>query len=137
MTVPSPALSVVLLVICTSFAACRRGHTVPQLQKVTRVEITDRNTRVLKRIEDKGDIFRLVSFVDQHRKGWQPPAGEIPIPRVHADFYDGPTFLAGFGVGRGFFETHRDGLFLSKSASESDQKKFLELIGLTPAILDE
>jgi hypothetical protein len=137
MTVSKSALCVALAVTCTSFAGCGRAHTVPQLSKVTRVEITDRNTRVLKRIEDKGEIFRLVSFVNQHRKGWQPPAGEIPIPRVHADFYDGPAFLAGFGVGRGFFETHRDGMFLSKSASESDQKKFLELMGLTPAILND
>jgi hypothetical protein len=137
MTVPKSALFVALAITCTSFAACGRARTVPPLFNVTRVEITDRNTRVLKRTEDKGEIFRIVSFVNQHRKGWAPPPGEIPIPRVHADLYEGPAFLAGFGVGRGFFETHRDGVLLSKSASESDQKKFLELIGLSPSILDE
>ena len=86
--------------------------------------------------ENAAEIARLVSFVDQHRKGWTVPSGDIPIPRVRADFYDGPTFVAGFGVGRAFFETHRNGVFLSKTASESDQKKFLELIGLSPGILD-
>jgi hypothetical protein len=137
MKVPSPALCVAFAVLCTSLAGCGRGHTVAQLSKVTRVEITDRNTRVLKRIEDTGEISRIVNFVDHHREGWTTPLADIPIPRVHADFYDGAAFLAGFGVGRGFFETHRDGMFLSKSASESDQKRFLELIGLSPAILDD
>jgi hypothetical protein len=137
MMFPNSALCVAMAVTCTSFAACGRAHTVAELSKVTRVEITDRNTRVLKRIEDKGEIFRIVSFVNQHRKGWTAPTTGLPIPRVHADLYEGPTFVAGFGVGRGFFETHRDGIFLSKNASESDQKKFLELIGLSPSILDE
>ena len=136
MTVPNSAVCVALMVACTSFAACGRSHTTAQLPKVTRVEITDRNTQVLKRVENAAEISRIVSFVDQHRKGWMVPSGDIPIPRVHADFYDGPTFVAGFGVGRGFFETHRNGVFLSKTASESDQKKFLELIGLSPGILD-
>jgi hypothetical protein len=137
MTVPNSAVWIALLVSCTSLAACRRAHTVTQLSKVTRVEIVDRDTRVLKRIEDTGEIFRIVSFVNYQSKGWTVPEGEIPIPRVHADLYDGPTMLAGFGVGRGFFETHRNGVFLSKTASESDQKKFLELIGLSPGILDD
>jgi len=136
MTVPNSAVCVALIVTCTSLAACGRSHTTAQLPKVTRVEITDRNTQVLKRVENAAEISRIVSFVDQHRKGWMVPSGDIPIPRVHADFYDGPTFVAGFGVGRGFFETHRNGVFLSKTASESDQKKFLELIGLSPGILD-
>jgi hypothetical protein len=137
MTVSNLAVWIALFVTCTSLAACRRAHTVAQLSKVTRVEIVDRDTRVLKRIEDTGEIFRIVSFVNYQRKGWTVPEGEIPIPRVHADLYDGPTMLAGFGVGRGFFETHRNGVFLSKTASESDQKKFLELIGLSPSILDD
>ena len=100
------------------------------------MEVTDRDSHVLKRIEEAAEISRIVGFVDQHRKGWTVPSADIPIPRVHADFYDGGTFLAGFGVGRGFFETHHDGIFMSKSASDSDEKKFLEIIGLSSAILD-
>jgi hypothetical protein len=79
-------------------------------------------------IRDPKEIATVVAFVDQRSGDWRTPWYGIPVPTVEARFYDGQTFKGHFGVGKDYFECQRDGVFVSKSASDADIHEFLNVI---------
>ena len=101
-----------------------------QLGKVTKIEVTGTGGAVVKKIVDGKRIAQIVAFVDKNAAGWGGAndwAG-VPVPQIVANFYEGANFKGHFGVGANFFETQRDGDFLSKSASDDARAEFLDLI---------
>jgi len=108
------------------------GTSYPPLGPITRVEIRVQSGKTLRTIDDPSEVKQLVEFVDEHRHGWGWISGwvGIPVPQVTAEFYNGSRFQGHFGVGPGFFECQRIGDFASKGAWRSQERRFLELVGL-------
>jgi hypothetical protein len=99
--------------------------------RVTRVDVTDNNMHVIKRIDSQREISAIVAFVAQRRSGWIQPLAGVPVARLYADFYEGDRLVGHFGVGPGFFETSLAGdHFRSRGAAESETQAFLSLIGM-------
>ena len=119
--------------LCVFLAGCATSErTLPTLPSVTRVDITGNDTRVLKSISDHAAIAQLKAFLQEHRSGWKAPFPDTPVPRLHAYFYNGTELVGNFGVGPGFFETQYSlGLWLSRSASRTDETRFLQLIRMS------
>jgi hypothetical protein len=109
----------------------------PLLDKVTRVEVRARHRSVIKTLIAGEQLDKVVAFVNGQREGWERPWAGIPIPQVTAGFYDGETFKGHFGVGRGFFETHREGEFASKRATAAECAAFLLLIGVDKKTIED
>jgi hypothetical protein len=76
---------------------------LPPLPRVTRVDITDNSAKVFRRIETPAEVQRIVQFADDHKSGWHTPWAGVPVPSLHAAFYDGDRYVGHFGVGGGFF----------------------------------
>ena len=121
------------LAICLLLVGCTTTErTLPALPKITRVDITGNDTRVLRSISDAAAIARLKAFVEEHRFAWKAPFPDTPVPRLHAYFYNGRELVGNFGVGPGFFETQYSlGLWLSRPASRTDEARFLALIRMS------
>ena len=118
------------------FGGCRLVAPLasyPPLGAVARIEVkTGSIDGPMRVIDDPAEVARVVAFVDERRGGWGGSADwvGVPVPQVSADFYSGSEFLGHFGVGPGFFECHRKGSFASQSCTESEERHFLELLGL-------
>jgi hypothetical protein len=87
-------------------------------------------SKVLVKITDQQIVSQIVAFVDSRRAGWETPWYGIPVPTVRAEFFSGAQFKGSFGFGANFFETQRDGVFCSQSASPSEVRRFLDLLGV-------
>jgi len=111
--------------------------TYPRLGKVTRTKVRTRSGRALKTVTAREQLDKVVAFVDGQRTGWERPWSGIPVPQVTAEFYDGATFKGHFGVGPGFFETHREGDFASKSATAAECAAFLRLLGVNKKAIED
>lgn len=118
----------VLPLVLTSCSGPTRSF--PSVGRLTRIEITDNHDRTIKIIEDERRIGKVIAFIDEHRTGWGTPLAGVPIPTTIANLYDGEEFRGHFGVGPDFFETQREGDFVSKPASEGERREFLDLIGV-------
>jgi hypothetical protein len=119
-----------LLVIIFIFASgCDRAATLTPPAHVTRVDVTDNNTHLIKRIDSQRKIDAIVKFVSQHRSGWTRPLTGVPVGQLYANFYNEDKFLGHFGIGPGFFETSLAGdLFRSRRASEPETHAFIVLL---------
>jgi hypothetical protein len=101
------------------------------LGPVTSVAIVGHGgTNELVKITDQQVVFQIVAFVDSRRTGWETPWYGIPVPTIRAEFFNGAQFKGSFGSGTNFFETQREGAFCSQSASPSDVRRFLDLLGV-------
>src|ERR1700735_2679695 len=87
-------------------------------------------SKQLVKITDQQVVFQIVSFFDSRRTDWETPWYGIPVPTVTAEFFDGAQFKGSFGSGANFFETQREGVFCSQSASPSEVRRFLDLLGV-------
>jgi hypothetical protein len=101
------------------------------LGPVTSVTVVGHDgSKELVKITDQQVVFRIVAFVDSRGTGWETPWYGIPVPTVTAKFFNDAQFKGSFGSGTNFFETHREGVFCSQSASPSDVRRFLDLLGV-------
>jgi hypothetical protein len=111
------------------------GPPLPQLHNFTganRVVIIGLDHRdTLGILRDPNAVRALVQFVDARNSDWEIPWAGVPIPQVQAEFYDTTGFRGSFGGGPGFFETQRQALFASRSASAEDIAVFARLTGVT------
>jgi hypothetical protein len=85
---------------------------------------------MIRSLEDREQIQKIVDFVDNQRSGWGSPWAGVPIPKVVANFYDRESFKGHFGVGPNFFETQREGDFACKDATTEQCLDFLRLISV-------
>jgi hypothetical protein len=115
---------------CFVLAGCvTTERTLPALPSITRIDVTGTDMHVLRSISDYAAIAQVKEFVQEHRSGWRAPFPDTPVPRLHAYFYEGKELVVNLGVGPGFFETqYSTGLWLSRSASQADETRFLQLI---------
>jgi hypothetical protein len=102
----------------------------PPFDTATRIEVKYPRSETLRVIDNPVQIQKIVEFVDSHPHGWGiDDLFGIPIPLLTINFYEGAVFKGNFGVGPGYFVTHRAGDFASLSVSSWQEKRFLELIG--------
>jgi hypothetical protein len=101
------------------------------LGPVTSVTVVGHDgSKELLQINDPQIVSQIVAFVDSRRAGWETPWYGIPVPTVSAKFFSGAQFKGSFSSGADFFETQREGVFCSQSASPSDVRHFLDLLGV-------
>ena len=101
------------------------------LGPVTSVTIVGHGgTKESVKITDEQVVVQIVAFVDSRRTGWETPWYGIPVPTITAEFFNGTQFKGSFGSGTNFFETQREGVFCSRSASPSEVRRFLDLLGV-------
>jgi hypothetical protein len=126
----------ILAVVAATGCAVLPERAYPPVGPVSRVEVNGKSqfdTPPERVIDDPAEVARIVSFVDDRCQGWGGTSGRfgVPIPRVSVYFYDGERFVGSFGVGPGFFETHRAGGFSSRWATDREEREFLEVIGMS------
>ena len=128
---------IVLVIILLAVSAIVLGHhkwnrrDFSTLGPVTSVTVVGLDgSKALVKITDPQVVFQIVAFVDSRRTGWETPWYGIPVPTVRAEFFNGAHFKGSFGSGANFFETHREGVFCSQSASSSEVRGFLDLLGV-------
>jgi hypothetical protein len=131
------AVIVVFVITLLAVAAFVLGHHKRNLRdfstlgSVTGVTVSGPGgSKELVKITDPQAVTQIVAFVDSRRKGWETPWYGIPVPTVTAEFFDGAQFKGSFGSGTNFFETQREGVFCSQSASPSEVRRFLDLLGV-------
>ena len=118
--------------------SCNKTSSFPLVGKVTRIEVTNNMSVPLKKITDKNQISKISAFIDKNVSGWGSFGdwAGTPVPKVVANLYDGEKFKGHFGVGSNFFETQRNGDFMSKSASQSEIKEFLNVVGIDKSLAE-
>jgi len=119
--------------------SCSKTTSFPPVGKVTKIEVTNNMSTPLKKITEKNQIAKITAFVDKNSSGWGgfgDWAG-VPVPKVVINFYDGEKFKGHFGVGANFFETQRNGDFMSQNASEGEREEFLNLIGIDKSLAED
>ncbi|HET6228653.1 MAG TPA: hypothetical protein VFE05_01165 [Longimicrobiaceae bacterium] len=131
------ALAVLLVVVMGNVAAARllRGPEVafPPVGRVTRLLVIGAGGKdTLRDVREPAEIARVLSFVDARRTSWTAPWYGVPVPRVRAELYDGGTFKGSFGVGPNFFETVRQGAFVSRPAGRPEVDSILGLLRVPP-----
>jgi hypothetical protein len=124
----------VSLFVCMLLAGCARitprrqfGPLGPVSQIDVWIHQRDGSSDIFT-IRDPKEIATVVAFVDQRSGDWRTPWYGIPVPTIEARFYDGKMFKGHFGVGRNYFECQRDGVFVSKHASDAGIHEFLNAI---------
>jgi hypothetical protein len=101
------------------------------LGPVTSVTVVGLNgSKELVKVTDQQVVYQIVAFVDSRRTGWETPWYGIPVPTIRAEFFNGAQFKGSFGSGTNFFETQREGVFCSRSASPSEVRRFLDRLGV-------
>jgi hypothetical protein len=127
--------------LCLYMAACGVGkRDFSPLGPVTTAELwvsASDGSKYIWKISDPGDLSRISAFLDFNRTGWGAPWYGVPVPIVEVKFFDGQKLKGTFGVGKDFFETQREGSFLSKSASSSEIRGFYDAVNLDEATLKE
>src|SRR5580704_2097171 len=122
---------------CLCMAACSIGkRDFSPLGPITAAELrvsASDGSKYIWKISDPGEISRIAAFVDFHRTGWGTPWYGVPVPVVEVEFFDGQKLKGTFGAGKDFFETQRDGSFVSKSASSSEIRGFYDAVNLDEA----
>ena len=95
--------------------------------------------RALKKITDKKQISKISAFVDKNASDWGGVSdwAGVPVPKVVFNFYDGEKFKGHFGIGSNFFETQRNGDFVSKNASKSEREELLILAGIDKSLVKD
>ncbi len=106
-----------------------------EFSKVTKIVVVH-GSHEMRTIEDGQQISKIIRFANRYLEGWETPWYGIPVPMWTVDVYSGGTFLGHFGFGKGFFETHREGGFFTRSASETEIQQFASLIGAPVAKAD-
>jgi hypothetical protein len=128
---------IVFVIMLLAVAAIVLGHhkssrrdfsTLGPVSSVTVVGLD--GSKQLVKITEQQVVLQIVAFVDSRRTGWQTPWYGIPVPTVTAQFFNGAQFKGSFGSGANFFETQREGVFCSQSASPSEVRRFLDLLGV-------
>jgi hypothetical protein len=112
-----------------AYSSCE-SYSVPKLDGVTKIVVTNTRGETLKEINDPEKIAVILGFVNNYPSGWGKPFEGVPVPRVTANFYSGKDFVGHFGADKGFFETHRRGDFYSRQVSPQEVRSFLTLIDL-------
>jgi hypothetical protein len=136
-------MRIAFLALCLeiSLVACSGGKKdFSPLGPVTSVTVSISardSSKYLTKISDPKDLSRLVAFVDVRRTNWGTPWYGVPVPIIEAEFFDGERLTSTFGAGDHFFETQREGGFFSKSASSSEIRTFVELLGVDEATVKE
>src|SRR3984957_13456465 len=134
-------MRILLLGLCLCMVACGIGkRDFAPLGPVTTAELwvsASDGSKYIWKISDPGDLSRISAFLDFNRTGWGAPWYGVPVPIVEVKFFDGQKLKGTFGVGKDFFETQREGSFLSKSASSSEIRGFYDVVNLDEATLKE
>ncbi|MGA7062034.1 MAG: hypothetical protein WA690_10960 [Candidatus Acidiferrales bacterium] len=134
---PKATVVIVFAIMLLAVTAIVLGHhrwnrrAFSTLGPVTSVTVVGLGgSKQLVKITEQQVVFQIVTFVDSRRTGWETPWYGIPVPTVRVEFFNGAQFKGSFGSGADFFETHRDGVFCSQSASPSEVRRFLDLLGV-------
>jgi hypothetical protein len=124
---------ITLLAVTTIVLGCHKGNRrdFPTLGPVTSITVVGLDgSKELVTVTDQQVVYQIVAFVDSRRTGWETPWYGIPVPTITAEFFNGTQFKGSFGSGTNFFETQREGVFCSRSASPSEVRRFLDLLGV-------
>jgi hypothetical protein len=131
------AAVIVVVITLLAVTAFVLGHSkwnrrdFSTLGPVTGVTVVGHDgSKELVKITDEQVVSQIVAFVDSRRTGWETPWYGIPVPTVTAEFFNGAQFKGSFGSGANFFETQREGVFCSQSASPSEVQRFLGRLGV-------
>jgi hypothetical protein len=95
-----------------------------------KVVVTTNLNRKIKDFDDPEVIRAILAGVKSHPTGWVVPAEGIPVARLRLNFYAAGNPLGNFGVDETFLTTHQAGSFWSKTSSEDEGRRLLDLIGL-------
>jgi len=82
-------------------------------------------------IRDPTENATVAIFVDQRSADWRTPWHVIAVAAIEAKCFDGQAFKGLVGVGQDSVECQRDGVLVSKPASDADIHEFLKMINVS------
>jgi hypothetical protein len=71
-----------------------------------------------------------MEFVNERRDGWKKPWYGTPVAEISVSFCDRQDYQAGFGIGKGLFESQPRDEFWSKTTRPDEVVRFLDLLGI-------
>lgn len=130
------ACSIALATLLSLAAGCtRRLPAFPKLVTATEIQVRDSEGRVTT-ITDAQRVAAIVHFFDDRTNSWVVPGYGTPVGKVRFAVYDGKQLKGSFGVGRGFLDCQRQGVFGVRWASDQEVQEVLELAGLPDSSLN-
>jgi len=130
------ACAVGLATLLVLTAGCtRRLPAFPKLVTATQIQVRGSEGRVTT-ITDPQRVAAIVRFFDDRTNSWVVPGYGTPVGKVRFAVYDGKQLKGSFGVGRGFLDCQRQGVFGVRWASDQEVQEVLELAGVPDSSLN-
>ena len=93
-----------LAAVAHSVNACAETREIDfaSLHAADNIAVRSFEDQLIKVIDDKDTIERIVSFIEPYKTGWTIPMTGAPVPMINLQFFKGRKYLGGFGIGYGF-----------------------------------